>query len=447
MTEVRAGFTGRLFRIFRDNFSPLRIRVFRIYLGGQAVSLIGTWLQVAAQAWVVWELSRSETALGVVGMLGGLPILLLGPIAGVWADRLDRRRLLMITQTVAMLLAFTLAVLVQTRLVQLWHVYILAAMLGTVAAVDFPAQQAFLGDLAGIDQVRRAVNLNNVIIQVSRMLGPTAAGIIIARLGTATAFWLNGLSFGAVIFSLLAVGMHHRRMHSDAGSGGFREGLRYMATQPRLQDFFLCVVLITFLVIPIIQILPSMASEVLHGDAQTLGLLMGASGAGSLVGSLILVPLAQSLRRPGAVVSATILWIGSWFAAVSFTRAVGLAMGTIFLGSLGVPIVITMAMGLIQVLAPTEMRARLLALFVMIAFGAQPIAVLLAGLSAETFSTPMAIRINGVLIITGALLLNLLRPAFRRWELPHGAGGSPAAETTAREVDQVTGARPSSDGL
>lgn len=434
MTEKLTGTSGRLLQIFRDNFSPLQIRVFRIYLGGQAISLIGTWLQVAAQAWVVWELSRSETALGVVGMLGGLPILLLGPIAGVWADRLDRRRLLMITQTIAMLLAFTLAVLVQTQLVQLWHVYVLAALLGTVAAVDFPAQQAFLGDLAGIEQVRRAVNLNNVIIQVSRMLGPTAAGIIIAQWGTATAFWLNGLSFGAVIFSLLAVGVHHMRMHSDAGSGGFREGLRYMVGQPRLQDFFLCVVLITFLVIPIIQILPSMASEVLHGDAQTLGLLMGASGAGSLVGSLVLVPLAQSLRRPGAVVSVTILWIGSWFAAVSFTRVIGLAMGTIFLGSLGVPIVITMAMGLIQVLAPVQMRARLLALFVMVAFGAQPIAVLLAGLSAETFSTPMAIRMNGVLLIAGILFLNLLRPAFRRWELPPEARGSHSAEATATEI-------------
>jgi len=436
MKERSTGFSGRLLQIFRDNFSPLQIRVFRIYLGGQAVSLIGTWLQVAAQAWVVWELSRSETALGVVGMLGGLPILLLGPIAGVWADRLDRRRLLMITQTIAMLLAFTLAVLVQTRMVQLWHVYVLAAMLGTVAAVDFPAQQAFLGDLAGIEQVRRAVNLNNVIIQISRMLGPTAAGIIIAQLGTATAFWLNGLSFGAVIFSLVAVGVHHMRMHSDAGSGGFREGLRYMAGQPRLQDFFFCVVLITFLVIPIIQILPSLASEVLHGDAQTLGLLMGASGAGSLVGSLVLVPLAQSLRRPGAVVSITLLWIGSWFAALSFTRGVGLAMGTIFLGSLGVPIVITMAMGLIQVLAPMAMRARLLALFVMIAFGAQPIAVLLAGLSAETFSTPLAIRMNGALMVIGILVLNLVRPAFRQWEL----GSAPGAATGAAAPSGALGA-------
>jgi MFS family permease len=368
---------------------------------------------------VVWELSKSEAALGVVGMFGALPLLLLGPFAGVWADRLDRRRLLIATQTTAMVLAFILAFLVQTQLVQLWHVYILAMLLGTVTAIDLPAQQAFLGDLAGMEQVRRAVNLNNVIVQVSRMLGPAAAGLVIARLGTATAFWLNGASFIAVIGSLLAVGAHHVRTGGGRVAGGFTEALRYLKVRPRLQDLFIFVTLFTFFGFPIIQILPSVADEVLHGNAQTLGLLMGASGAGALIGSLVLVPIAQTFRRPGVVVSLTVLWVGAWFGAISFATSLPFGIFTIFMGSLGAPIIITMTMGLLQVLVPMEMRARLLSLFVMTTFGAQPIASLLVGLSAQNFGTPLAIRINGALMLFGVLALNVLRSDLRHWELAH----------------------------
>jgi len=417
MTLRPVGLIEKLFRIFRENFSPLGIRTFRIYLSGQAISLVGTWLQVAAQGWVVWELSQSKTALGILGMLSSLPILLLGPIAGVWADRWDRRKLLIGTQATAMVLAFILAVLVQTRLVQLWHVYVLAALLGTVAAIDVPAQQAFLGDLAGVQQVRRAVNLNNMILQVSRMVGPATAGFIIGQLGTAPAFWLNGLSFMAVIASLIAVGTHQMQMRSNRQSGGFGEALRYLGAQPRLQDLFIFVVLMTFFAFPIIQILPAVASEVLRGDAQTLGLLMGASGAGALIGSVFLVPVAQSLKRPGVVVSITVLWVGAWFTAISFARSQPLAMFTLFMGSLGAPIVITMALGLIQVLAPMEMRARLLSLFLMVSFGVQPIASLLIGLSADAFGTEMAILGNGLLMILGALTVMLVRSELRHWEV------------------------------
>jgi len=152
-----------------ENFSPLRIRDFRVYLLGQAVSLVGTWLQVTAQGWVVWVISQSPSQLGIVAMLATLPILLLGRWTGVWADKLDRRKLLIATATSAMVLAFILATLVQTSRIQLWHLYILSLLLGIVTAVDLPAQQAFLGDLSGMGEVRRAVNLNTMIVQASRM--------------------------------------------------------------------------------------------------------------------------------------------------------------------------------------------------------------------------------------------------------------------------------------
>src|SRR5258706_2543785 len=220
---------------FRDAFSPLRNRNLRYYMSGQAISLIGTWLQMTAQGWVVWEISHSTVALGVAAMLGSLPILIFGPWAGVWADRLDRRKLLIGTQAVAMLLAFVLALLTQLQVVQLWHVYVLSTLLGIVTALDMPSQQAFIGDMTGMGEVRRAVVLNAMIVQVSRTLGPALAGFIIGAVGAASAFWLNGVSFLFVIGTLLVVRSSQVRKVGKADPlREFWEGLRFIRAQSRL---------------------------------------------------------------------------------------------------------------------------------------------------------------------------------------------------------------------
>lgn len=402
----------------RESFSPLKIRNFRIYLGGQAISLVGTWLQMTAQSWVVWELSRSATALGVAAMLGSLPILLLGPWAGVWADRLDRRKLLIATQAGAMLLAFVLAFLTQTELVQLWHVYVLAALLGIITAVDIPAQQAFLGDLSGMAEIRKAVNLNITMLQVSRILGPALAGIIIASLGVATAFWLNGLSFIAVIISLwLLTSNQVRKPYSGNFLAEFKEGISYVGTQPRLQDLIILAILVTFFAFPVIMsLLPAVVGKVLRGDAAMLSWLMMSSGAGALVGTMFLAPLAQAMRRTGLVLGGTIGWVGLWLILFSETSWLPLSLVSLFFVSMGIPTVLTTTMGLMQIMAPPDMRARLISLFFTLSFGMQPFASLLAGYTADTLTTPMAIRVNGVLLLFGAALIMAVRPALRRWE-------------------------------
>ncbi len=406
------------FQTLINGFSPLKIRNFRLYLGGQAISLIGTWLQLTAQSWVVWELSHSATALGVVTMLGTLPVLLLGPWAGVWADRLDRRKLLIATQGGAMILAFILALLTQTGLVQLWHVYVLSALLGIIAAIDIPAQQAFLGDLSGLTEVRKAVNLNVTALQASRIIGPAAAGITISLLGVAMAFWLNGLSFLAVIASLVLV----KTQQVHKGSSGspwsqFGEGLRFALSQPRIQDLTLFAIMVTFFGFPVIMsLLPAVASQVLKGDVRTLSWLMTASGAGALMGTLFLAPLVQAQRRTGLVLAGAICWIGFWFIIFSEVVWLPLVLTSLFFASMGMPMVLTTVIGLVQVLAPPDMRARLISLFFTVTFGFQPLAALLAGYSADTLTTPLAIRINGLLLIIGALLLLAARPSLRRWE-------------------------------
>ena len=424
----------------RGNFAPLRNRNFSIYLGGQAVSLIGTWLQSTAQAWVVWTLTGSEASLGVVTMLNTLPVLFLGPWAGVWADRLDRRKLLIGTQITAMVLAFVLALLTQFQLVQLWHVYVLSFILGIVTALDMPAQQAFLGDLSGLGEVRKAVNLNITILQVSRVLGPALAGMIVARLGTAPAFWINGISFIAVILSLLAVRANQdltsNTGHNESPLKQFGQGLKFLRTQPRMQDMFLFATLLTFFVFSIIMtMLPAVADKLLGGNAETLGQLMSASGAGALVAVLFIVPLAQARRRSGVIMLLGSFWLVIWIFLFSLSRNIGLSMLFLFMGSMGAPTVMTMALGLIQTMSPSGMRARLLSLFTTISFGMQPIASLWIGFMAERIGVDHAIQISSGLLLASTVLMLVLRPELRTWEVT--AEGKSTSALTVESVKEA----------
>lgn len=422
--------------ILAATFSPLRSGNLRLYLAGQAVSLIGTWMQMTAQSWVVWDLSRSPAVLGTVGMLGALPFLVLGPWTGVWADRLDRRRLLIMTQAVLMALAFLLAILVQTGQVRLWHVFAVAVASGAVSALDMPAAQAFIGDLAGLDQVRRAVVLNAMIVQVSRILGPALAGWLIGRLGAATGFWLNGLSFLAVMASLAAVrAQPQRRPRGGKPLAEFRDGFRFIAAQPRIQDLLIFTALVTFFGFSSFQLFPVFATDVLHRGPETLGLLMGASGAGALLSVLLGVPLFQRVRRTGAMLAAVVAWGGLSLLAFARSTWLPLSVLTVFLTGFVPPVVFTTANGLLQTLAPPHMRARLLSAWMLVGFGLQPLAALGVGAVAERLGAPVAVLLNGALMVAGAALLLALRPALRTWEAagpaPSGGGPAPAQQWEA----------------
>lgn len=403
---------GNMPSTFIASFSPLKIRNFRIYLGGQAISLIGTWMQSTAQAWVVWELTKSDAALGIVGALNTVPLLVLGLFAGVWIDRLDRRRLLIVIQTSGMILAFIFALLEQTHLIQLWHIYVLSLLLGIVNAFDMPSQQTFLGDLSGISEVRKAVTLNAMIIQVSRMIGPSLAGLVIARLGAATAFWLNGASFLVVIGSLLMVRTVRQVRASSGGSvvEGYKSALSFLRTQPRLQDLMVFTALVTFFGISVLYVVPSVAPEVLKGNEELYGILLGASGAGALFSAVFVAPVAQSLKRTGLAMAGAVMWMGVWLIMFSLTTSVPAALATIFVWSISAPLVIATTLGLMQIYAPTAMRAR------MVSFGLQPLASLFIGTSGELLGVATAIRLNGVLMVAGSAVLLLARSKLRRWD-------------------------------
>ena len=403
-------------QLLLDSLGPLQTPQVRIYLGGQTVSLVGTWLQATAQAWVIWELSHSTTALAIASLLGLGPSLLIGPLAGVWADRLDRRRLLIVVQLVAAATACSLALLAQTRMLQLWQVDVLILVLGVDATLGGPAERALLTDLVGAERAREAVALNQVIFQLSRILGPVLAGIIVVGLGPAVAFWLNGLSFLAVAGSLLVI--HPRQVLAPAGSSSARalgEALRFIAATPPVLELFVLGFLLTFLALPVMTVLPAVVDRVLHGGPGTLGVLTAASAAGALAGAVVLLPFVRSLSRPGIIVGAAVIWTGIWFVVFSQSAWLPLSILCMLLIGLAGPSVMALATGVLQVVAPLDMRARIQSLFSTITYGAQPVGVLLLGFSADRIGASTGILACGGLIALGAVLVLLARPDLRRW--------------------------------
>lgn len=408
---------GSLLRTMVDSFTPLRLPNFRLYLGGQAISMLGSWMQGTAQAWVVWRLTESTAALGIVATLNSLPILLLGPFTGVWADRFDRRRVLIGTNLIAMVLALLMGGLIHTDAVRLWHVYAMAALLGCVNAMHIPSQQAFIGDLVGVGQVRKGFTLNAMLDQVTRMIGPSVAGFMIGAVGEAPAFWLNGLSFIVVIVSLLAV---KASQELQGGSSNplleFREGIHFVRTQPRIQDLILFTAMTTLLGFVNTQLFPAIAAKQLLGGPETLGTLMGVFGAGSFFSAFILTPLLQRVRVTGLAMAGVIMWTGVWFAVFATTRLLALSYAAVFFAAFAQPVVLATVKGLLQVLAPPNMRARVLSLQVMVAVGLQPLAFLYVGYAAQFFGSTPVIQLNGALMIAAPLLLLALRPALRSWD-------------------------------
>lgn len=419
--------------------APLRVADVRIFFAGQAVSLLGTWMQSTGQAWLVWRLTHSTAALGTVAMFTFLPFLLLAPAAGTWADRCDRRTLLVRLQIIAMLVAALLAALVQTGAIEVWHLYVSASALGVIATLEMAARPVFVGDLAGAALLRRAIALNSSMTQASRMIGPALAGVAISAFGIASAFWLNAASFLAVIASLLALRGASQTTPLDPDSRrGFREAVAFLRRTPGLRDLIAFSTLLTCFGMSAGTIYPAVADQVLHGQAGTLGAVLGASGAGALVGALVCVPLAGDVQRVGLLAGGATIWAGAFLALFSLSTWLPSSLACLFLSGLAFPVVITTAVGILQLLGPREMRARLQSALLLVTFGIQPFAALATGWSARLIGAPEALRLNALLMIAAAALLLATSRSLREWRPQVGAedrvsAGPASAPKVARE--------------
>jgi len=376
---------------------------------GQSVNLLGDWMQQTAQAWVVWELTHKATALGLVAFLSQIPFFIFGPWVGTFSDRFDKRKILLITQILAMLFAFILAILIQTNHLQVWHIYILAFLLGTVTAFNTTAEQAFIGDVAGPGNIKKAIALNNSLNQLTRLVGPAIAGWLIASIGTAPAFWCNGIS---IIVSIICIAIIRSKGNVERAKGSglkeFMEGLAFFHEQKLLRLIVLFSAIVTFFGLSIVQLLPAFATEVLNGNASTLGSLIGSAGAGALVGIVFILPFFQRIKRSCVAIGGAVIWSGIWYIMFSFVRNQPLAMLCQFMASLGAANILTLSIGLAQELTPPNMRARIVSTFMMIIFGLQPVASYLVGKSADMIGISKMMRVNGtIMVLLSATLLTI----------------------------------------
>lgn len=355
-----------------STFSSLKIWNYRLYFTGQAISLCGTWMQSIAQSWLVLKITGSGTALGLVIALQHLPILLLGPLGGVIADRFPKRKILFFTQSASGILALILGALVATDTVQLWMLYVLAFMLGLVNTIDNPTRQTFVIEMVEKEQIGNAVALNSTQVNVARIIGPAIAGVLIATIGLAWCFAVNGISYIAVLIALFMMRTDdlHPIVSVPRAKGQLREGFRYVASNPLLRDTLIMMAIIGTLSYEFNVILPLFARFTFNGDARTYAALTSAMGLGSVIASLFTAN--RKKRSPEMLVRAMFLFAMTMFlvaVAPNFTIAL-IAMVLVGASSINV---VTLGNVMLQLESAPEMRGRVMALWTVAFLGSTPI--------------------------------------------------------------------------
>ncbi len=392
-----------ILKLNRQTFSSLKIRNYRLYFIGQAISLIGTWMQTIGQSWLVLKLTGSGTALGLVAAFQFLPILLLGPWGGVIADRFSKRKLLYFTQTASGILALILGILVATNSVQLWMVYTLALALGLVNTIDNPTRQVFVTEMVGKDHLSNALSLNSVEINLARVIGPAIAGALIATIGLAPCFIINAASYIPVVIVLFLMRkneLHHSPLAARV-KGQLLEGFKYIKSSPLLRTILLMMAIIGTLTYEFTVILPLFAQFTFHGNAGTYALLTSSVGLGSALGGLFIA--SRRKIAPFMLVNAAFL-----FGIVILLTAIApnLILAILALVLVGIFSINFLSLGntMLQLESAPVMRGRIMALWTVAFLGSTPIGGPIIGLIGEHAGPRWGLAVGGAAAIIAAAI-------------------------------------------
>ena len=433
----------------------LRHRNFQLFFSGQLISLIGTWMQTVAQSWLVYRLTGSGLKLGAVGFASQIPVFLFAPIGGMVADRTNRKHVVIATQTVSMLLAFVLAGLTLTNRVQVWHIFVLAAMLGVVNAFDIPGRQSFLVDMVGKDDLMNAIALNSSMFNGARVIGPAVAGVLVARLGEGWCFFANGVSYIAVIIGLMMMNVHAPARASVEASPfeHIVEGFQFVRSAAPIRALLLLLGLVSVVGMPYVVLMPIFAAKILHSGGQEfasligshdlgavrLGILMGATGVGALLGALT---LAVRSGVKGLSRWVTVCCAGFGLSLILFASSRSFWLSVLFLLPVGYFIMLQMASSntLIQVMVPDQLRGRVMAIYSMMFMGMAPVGALLGGALSDRLGAPLTVAMGGLASIAGAVRFGMHLPkirveARRLIMAQQMTGGGPAEEMSAGTVE------------
>jgi MFS family permease len=399
-----------------QTFAALRHRNFRLWFIGQIISLVGTWMQSTAQGYLVYELTDSPFLLGIVGFTSGIPVWLFSLYGGVIADRISRRKMIIITQSSMMLLAFILALLTFTDLIQAWHIVILAFLLGTANAFDGPARQSFVVDMVSREDLTNAIALNSSVFNLGTVIGPAVAGLVYAWLGPAWCFTINGISFLGVLTALflMHVPVHQSNLQGKSPMSDLLAGVRFAFGDLNIRVLLIVLGTISVFGFSLMNLMPAWATNVLGGDVKTNGLLLSARGVGSLAGALMIAYLGSRVVR-GKIwtIGSTVMPISLLIFGLFRILPVSLIMLIVMGWSLMSAVNITNA--LIQTHVPDELRGRVMSVYTLIFQGGLPIGALLTGWLAEEISEPAAVLSSAVVMLVVVGLSQLLRPSMRSY--------------------------------
>ena len=395
-------------------------RNFRLFFAGQGISLVGTWITRVATSWLVYRLTGSAAVLGIVGFAGQIPTFLLAPFAGVWVDRWSRYRVLVVTQVLSMLQSFALAWLALAGTISVTRILLLSAFQGVINAFDTPARQAFVVEMVeDRADLPNAIALNSSMVNGARLLGPSVAGVLIAVAGEGWCFLLDGVSYVAVIVSLMMM-----RLAGAAPRGRekrvlleLRDGWRYAFGFAPIRSVLLLITLISVMGMPYTVLMPVIADQVLHGGPHTLGFLMGATGVGALGGAVYLAS-RRSVLGLGRVIAASAVWFGCGLIAFSLSRTLALSLVLMVVTGIGFMVQLASSNTVIQTIVREEMRGRVMAFYTMAFMGTAPFGSLLAGGLAARIGAPRTILLRGCACIAGGIAFSRQLPRLRELVVP-----------------------------
>jgi MFS family permease len=433
----------------------LRHRNFQLFFSGQLISLTGTWMQTVAQSWLVYKMTGSGLLLGSVGFASQIPVFLVAPLGGITADRSNRQRVVIGTQIASMVLAFILAALTLTHRIQVWHIFVLAAALGVVNAFDIPGRKSFLVDMVGKEDLMNAIALNSSMFNGARVIGPAVAGVLVARLGEGWCFFVNGVSYIAVIIGLLMMKVHSPAKASLKSSPleHIIEGFQFVERTAPIRALLLLLGLVSMTGMPYVVLMPIFADKILHNGGQELasligshdlgavrlGILMGAAGVGALLGALTLAA-RTGVKGLARWVSTCCAGFGVTLILFSFSTSFWLSVFLLLPAGYFIMLQMASSNTLIQSMVPDELRGRTMAVYSMMFMGMAPIGALLGGALSDRLGAPRTVAIGGIVSVLGAwwfsAQLPKIRVEARKLIIAQAmAGGEPAEEMTTPVVN------------
>ena len=398
-------------------------------------------MQTVAQAWLVYRLTNSALLLGSVGFASQFPVFLVAPLGGITADRVNRQRLVIATQIASMILAGILAALTLTHRVQVWHIFLLAGLLGVVNAFDIPGRQSFLVDMVGKEDLMNAIALNSSMFNGARVIGPAVAGILVAKIGEGWCFAANSLSYIAVIVGLMLMRVHSpARVSKHSPIEDIIEGFRWVNQTKIIRALLLLIGLVSLVGMPYTVLMPIFADRILHGGARGLGILMGATGVGALFGALTLAA-KTGVKGLGRWVTLSCAGLGVSLFCFSFSTSLWLSVALLLPAGYSMMLQMACSNTLIQTMVPDQLRGRVMSVYSMMFMGMAPFGAFFGGALAHRFGAPITVASGGIACVLGAIwfarALPDMRVEARRLIIAQGmAAGEPAQELDAHPVEE-----------